>query len=162
MSRVTNAILAAHVSRHPDGEIESVNEFLRANEVGGGEFKDATEFAGGYKHLECRVYLSAFNNADTNHIVEAVRQGVWRDRDMIQLFIKEQEEELFTLRYCGTPKSAAVSVELAPEELTIIRNALNEVCNGVELHGEFETRIGADIEESRHLLARLLQIEEKT
>ena len=40
------------------------------------------------------------------------------------------------------PKSAAVSDELAPEELTIIRNALNEVCNGVELHGEFETRIG--------------------
>ena len=46
---------------------------------------------------------------------------------MIQLFIKEQEEELFTLRFCETPESAEVSVELAPEDLTIIRNALNEV-----------------------------------
>ena len=33
-------------------------------------------------------------------------------------------------------KIVTVSIELAPEELTIIRNALNEVCNGVELHGE--------------------------
>jgi len=104
MSRVTNAILAAHVGRRPDDEIAVVNEFLRTNEVGGGEFREVTDHAGGNKHLECRVYLSAFNHADTHRIVEAVRQAPWRDREMVQLFVKEQEEELFTLRYCGSPK----------------------------------------------------------
>ena len=156
MSQVTNAILAAHVGRHPDDEIGTVNEFLRANEIGGGEFKEVTEYAGGYKHLECRVYLSAFNHADTNEIVEAVRKTPWRDGDMVQLFIKEQEEELFTLRYGGSPMRAT-SAELAPEELVVVCNALNEVCNGIDLRDEFETRIGVGVGEARRLLARLLQ-----
>jgi hypothetical protein len=114
MSRVTNAILAAHVGRRPDDEIASVNEFLRANEVGGGEFIDVSEYAGGYKHLECRVYLSAFNHADTNLIIDAVRQAPWRDVEMVQLFVKEQEDELFALRYCGTlPQTPPGSEEKA-------------------------------------------------
>ena len=81
-----------------------MNEFLRTNEVGGGEFREVTDHASGNKHLECRVYLSAFNHADTDRIVEAVQQAPWRDREMVQLFVKEQEEELFALRYCGSPK----------------------------------------------------------
>jgi hypothetical protein len=157
MSRVTNAILLAGVGRVPDDEIPMANEFLRTNELGGGEFREVTDHAGGYKHLECRVYLSAFNHGDTDGIVEAVRQAPWRDREMVQLFVKEQEEELFTLRYCGSPESATLSVDLSPEELRIICNALNEVCHGVDLHGEFETRIGATMDEGRRLLARLLQ-----
>jgi len=159
MSQVTNAILVAHVGRRPDDEIAVVNEFLRTNGVGGGEFRDVTDCAGGSKHLECRVSLSAFNHADTNHIVEAVRQAPWRDRETVQLFIKEQDEELFTLRYCASPKSATVTVDFTPEELRIICNALNEVCHGVDLHGEFETRIAATMDEGRRLLARLLHVE---
>jgi hypothetical protein len=159
MSRVMNAILAAHVGRRPDDEIAVVNEFLRTNDVGGGEFREVTDHAGGHKHLKCRIYLAAFNHANTDNVVEAVRHAPWRDREMVQLFIKEQEEELFTLRYCGSPKSVMLSVDLTPEEITIIRNALNEVCHGVDLHGEFETRIGATMDEGRRLLARLLQVE---
>jgi hypothetical protein len=104
MSRVTNAILVAHVGL-PDGsdpEIESVNAFLKRTEgSGGGEFIQVTGHAGGYKHMECRVYLSAFNHAKTEVILQAVDQAPWRDRDVIQLFLKEQEEDLFTLRYSG-------------------------------------------------------------
>ena len=111
MSRVTNAILAAHVGRRPDDEIASVNEFLRTNEVGGGEFRDVSGYAGGCKHLECRVYLSAFNHADTNLIIDAVRQAPWRDADQVQLFIKEQEEEQFSLRYSGSLKSTKMGAE---------------------------------------------------
>ncbi len=77
---------------------------------------------------------------------------------MVQLFIKEQEEELFSLRYAGSPMRARMSVELAPQELVIMCNALNEVCNGIDLHDEFDTRIGARVEEARHLLARLTQM----
>jgi len=34
----------------------------------------------------------------------------------------------------------------------IINNALNEVCNGMSLDGEFSTRMGCSLEEARQLL----------
>jgi hypothetical protein len=40
-----------------------------------------------------------------------------------------------------------MTVELAKDELEIINNALNEVCNGIHLEGEFETRMGCSLEE---------------
>ena len=101
MSQVTNAILTANVGRQPDDELASVNEFLRANRIGGGEFKDVTDHAGGYKRVECRVCVAAFNHAETKQIVRAVEQAPWREREAVQLFVKEQEEERFTLRYQG-------------------------------------------------------------
>jgi hypothetical protein len=42
--------------------------------------------------MECRVYVSAFNHADTNVIVRAVDQAPWRDNEMVQLFIKEKSK----------------------------------------------------------------------
>jgi hypothetical protein len=103
MSRVTNAILTARVRKgDSDPEIDSVNRFLRETEGGGGgEFIEATPHAGGTKHMECRVYLSAFNHADTDIILRAVDQAPWREKNMVQVFIKEQEEDQFLLRYSG-------------------------------------------------------------
>jgi len=107
MSRVTNVILTAHVGL-PDGsdpEIDSVNKFLREREVGGfGQFVEVSEKAGGTKYMECRVYLSAFNHADTEVVLDAVDQAPWRDREQVQVFVKEQEEDLFRLRYSGGTK----------------------------------------------------------
>jgi hypothetical protein len=83
MSRVTNAIVTAHVGPHSDSdpEIDSVNKFLRETEGGGaGAFVEVSQHAGGTKHMECRVYVSAFNHADTNVIVRAVDQAPWRDK----------------------------------------------------------------------------------
>jgi hypothetical protein len=70
MSRVTNAILTAHVGpKDSDPEIDSVNNFLRETKGGGGgRFVEASQHAGGPKHMECRVYLSAFNHADTEGV----------------------------------------------------------------------------------------------
>ena len=67
---------------------------------------EVSEHAGGTKHMECRVYLSAFNHADTETILRAVDQAPWRDREMVQVFVKEQEqeEEVFRLRYSGGSK----------------------------------------------------------
>jgi len=91
MSRVTNVILTAHVGLQDgsDPEIASVNEFLR--EADGGSY------------MECRVYLSACNHAKTETILRAIDQTPWRDKETVQVFVKEQEEELFRLRYsCGS------------------------------------------------------------
>ena len=47
-----------------------------------------------------------------------------------------------------------MNVELSRDELITINNALNEVCNGIHLEGEFSTRIGCSLEEARALLAK--------
>jgi hypothetical protein len=108
MSRVTNVILTAHVGI-PDGgdpEIDSINKILRGKEDSYGQFVEVSEYAGGAKYMECRVYLSTFSHADTETILNAIDQAPWRDKDMVQVFVKEQEEELFRLRYSGGSKIA--------------------------------------------------------
>jgi hypothetical protein len=158
MSRVTNAIITAHVrpQGNSDFEIDAVNKFLRRTEGGGsGEFVEVSQYAGGTKHMECRVYVSAFNHADTNIIVRAVDQAPWRDKEMVQLFIKEQEQDVFQLRYNGSSPDLLASVELTRAELGILNNAMNEVCNGIHLEGEFDTRMGCTVEQARALLAKI-------
>jgi hypothetical protein len=48
-----------------------------------------------------------------------------------------------------------VKVELTKDELGIVNNALNEVCNGIQLGGEFDTRMGCSVGEARALLAKI-------
>jgi hypothetical protein len=48
-----------------------------------------------------------------------------------------------------------MKVELTKDELGIINNALNELCNGIDLGGEFDTRMGCTVEEARELLAKI-------
>jgi hypothetical protein len=48
-----------------------------------------------------------------------------------------------------------MTVELSLQELLIINNALNEICNGISLHGEFSTRIGCSLEDARELLEKI-------
>ena len=50
----------------------------------------------------------------------------------------------------GVANSIAL-VELNSDEIRILNNALNEVCNG-SLKGEFDTRMGCTVEEARRLL----------
>lgn len=82
-----------------DPEIDSVNKFLREADSGYGEFVEVSKQASGAKYMECRIYLSAFNHADTDTILQAIDQAPWRDKSMVQVFVKEQEEEFFRLRY---------------------------------------------------------------
>jgi hypothetical protein len=107
MSRVTNVILTAHVGLPDasDPEIDSVNRFLREADESHGQFVEVSEYAGGTKHMECRVYLSAFNKLDTDTILRAIEQAAWPDKDMVQVFVKEQEEDTFRLRYSGGSKT---------------------------------------------------------
>jgi hypothetical protein len=48
-----------------------------------------------------------------------------------------------------------MTIELANDELLIINNALNEVCNGIHLEDEFHTRMGCSVDEARALLAKI-------
>ncbi len=46
-------------------------------------------------------------------------------------------------------------LEFNSNELAIVQNALNEVCNGIDLQGEFETRIGSSLDDVLALLQRI-------
>jgi hypothetical protein len=58
------------------------------------------------------------------------------------------------MRVSSIPGPSAI-LELDREELTTINNALNEVCNGIDLRGEFETRMGTTREKAQALLVAL-------
>jgi hypothetical protein len=46
-------------------------------------------------------------------------------------------------------------VELTKNELDIINNALNEVCNGIDPNGEFDARMGCTVGDAREFLAKI-------
>ncbi len=50
-----------------------------------------------------------------------------------------------------------MTIELKKDELGIICNALNEICNGIDVF-EFETRIGAAFDEVKDLLEKATDI----
>jgi hypothetical protein len=71
------------------------------------------------------------------------------------------EEHVFSEGKRGLVAVGAASdarLELTHEEVRIVQNALNEVCNGIGLQGEFETRIGATLAAARALLQRVAAI----
>jgi len=52
-----------------------------------------------------------------------------------------------------------LTVKLSEDELVIINNAINEVCNGVRIPDwEFSTRIGYDRAEALALLSKLSRL----
>ena len=52
----------------------------------------------------------------------------------------------------GNFDQSAATIELTWDEIGIVNSALNEVCNGIHLEGEFDTRMGCSVEEARALL----------
>jgi len=55
-------------------------------------------------------------------------------------------------------KAAHARLDLTREEVDIVQNALNEICNGIDLEDEFETRIGATFGAARVLLERVARL----
>jgi hypothetical protein len=60
-----------------------------------------------------------------------------------------------TRGFAAVGEGARVRLDLTSEEVNIIQNALNEVCNGVDFGTEFETRMGATLSGARELLKRV-------
>jgi hypothetical protein len=50
-----------------------------------------------------------------------------------------------------------ITLELSKNELGVLGNALNEVCNGIEVW-EFDTRMGIKIDDARNILEYLISI----
>jgi hypothetical protein len=72
------------------------------------------------------------------------------------------EQCVFADGKCGwtaTSKASLLPVSLTYQELNIAQNALNEICNGIELGEAFETRVGATLADARALLAKIAAIQ---
>src|ERR1700687_2924765 len=107
MSRVTNVILTAHVGLQDgsDPEINCVNTSLREADGGFGEFVNVSEKAGGTKYMECRVYLSAFNHADTETMLRAIDQAPGETRTWCRLSLRNRKKIFFGLGTAAAQRS---------------------------------------------------------
>ena len=101
MSNVTNIILTFGICEDEVDEdkyilMETVNNWLA--EQGHPPFgEDADICSGGSKHLECPLYIAAFKNFPTETFLGLVFGLPWDEPENVQVFIKDEEDERFTL-----------------------------------------------------------------
>lgn len=50
-----------------------------------------------------------------------------------------------------------IILEISKDELAVLGNALNEVCNGIKVR-EFDIRMGINIDDARNILESLISI----
>ena len=53
------------------------------------------DYMSGKKCLEAELWVAAVNYLNTEEFIEGVRSAPWRVPDSVQLFIKEQDDEIF-------------------------------------------------------------------
>ncbi len=93
MSRVTNIILTTSARDEPEA-IQHLNNWVDDKHGPCCLFVDAKDSAGD-KHLECGIYLGAFNHMDLESFVFAVGSAPWEDPKQVQLFVREEDDEEF-------------------------------------------------------------------
>lgn len=71
------------------------------------------------------------------------------------------EQRVFADGKCGfavAGEASSLPVWLTSTELDIVKNALNEICNGIAMGDEFETRIGSKLADARALLTKIATV----
>lgn len=101
MSQVTNIVLSFSWYDAEAGALEDVNAFFGADGRGG--FVSCTDPAlpwrwyGGTKVLEAEVYVGAFSHLGLEDLVAHLRALDWEEPRAVQLLVKSEEDERFTL-----------------------------------------------------------------
>lgn len=111
MSTVTNTILTfaldeeRYTEEHPQGDdargvIAEVNEYWKqkygdAAIVSDGFRHPPEVWHGGTKALECYVFVAAFNYLGLKEFVKHLRSIKWDAPSRVQLFVQEQEDDVF-------------------------------------------------------------------
>lgn len=104
MSKVTNLILAFSTIENKDDCIEAINNYkyrnLKMNLVSIDFSKDmdsGTVWYGGTKFMEANILLGAFNYFDIEDFRNYLRTIHWQSPELVQLIIKEQDDEKFKI-----------------------------------------------------------------
>jgi hypothetical protein len=97
MSVVTNLILCFSSLENEEERLRDVNSFSYRNDginfVSVDYNKEAGQvWYGGNKYLEGRVYLAVYNHFDTPDFITHLRKIAWEARDLVQLFVKEEQK----------------------------------------------------------------------
>ena len=104
MSIVTNLILTFSISEDEDSCMSEVNNYeyrgLKMNLVSVDFDKDIDNrkaWYGGTKFMETPIFLGAFNHLDIEDFKRYLRKVNWEFPELVQLIVKEQEDENFRI-----------------------------------------------------------------
>ncbi|MFN7139948.1 MAG: hypothetical protein ACK4UN_11485, partial [Limisphaerales bacterium] len=98
MSWVTNIIL--HLDSGDDRHIAEINKFF-GDQKGFVSIDDTTlprGWYGGCKMMEAELYLGAFNHIDVAALIDHPRNIHFNNPEAVQLIVKDQEEEVFSIK----------------------------------------------------------------
>ncbi|MFI7340811.1 squamosa promoter-binding protein 15 [Streptomyces sp. NPDC050085] len=107
MSWVANVMISADVA--DSASVEALSEWLRTDAPrrahseshGVGFLKlltsPKTHGWGGWKNPECEVWAGALNHADLEALKQRVFEMPWREPNLVQLLVMDQEEEFFRM-----------------------------------------------------------------
>lgn len=98
MSVVTNVLVTGLIRR---GEVDKVNDKLRTDPTKPGELACMNKAAGGHKCLEQDVYGGGFNYLDLDRLFDYLGDVTWDFPETIRVFVCEQEEDAYRLRWHG-------------------------------------------------------------
>jgi hypothetical protein len=102
MSWVLNAIVTWDILEHTEQRLAEVNAPLE-REHGQTFANDDAEWYGGPKRMEATFFGAAFNRVPPSDVVAAVANARWETPGSVQLFLKDQEDDRWTL-YEFTPQ----------------------------------------------------------
>ena len=102
MSIVTNILLYLSAENK---KVEQVNSFFIAQEdrlghpslVSVDDARLPRRWYGGTKGLEADIYVGAFNGLDVQGFIDHLQAIDWEEDEVVQLFLKEQEDMEFRL-----------------------------------------------------------------
>lgn len=101
MSWVTAVMVTASIM--DDDKLEHLSAFREMNEI--------SEAFGGTKHPQVPVYAAGFNYLDIRKFIEHVRSISWERPDRVQIFIKDEEDDVFTVHTLTSDLSAYATNE---------------------------------------------------
>ncbi|MFJ8085259.1 squamosa promoter-binding protein 15 [Streptomyces sp. NPDC096205] len=107
MSRVANVMISVDMA--DSASVEALSEWLQTQaprrdqaEVRGVGFLNSLTSAetnqwGGWKQPECEVWAGALNHADLDALRQRVFETPWREPNLVQLLVMDQEEGFFRM-----------------------------------------------------------------
>lgn len=107
MSVVTNVILSfSSMEEYLDDDkgneiypvMETINEWLKKNNhIAFSTDISLKDVIGGEKWFETPLFIAAFNYFDCGAFIEYLKSLVWKEPSCVQVFVQEQDEDIFTL-----------------------------------------------------------------
>lgn len=105
MSWVTNAILCLSIKNGDEVTEAQINAFADKPSICKGQKFVSCDspslprgWYGGSKMLECDIYIAAFNYMDVAGWIAHLRSLPWPQPNQVQLFLREQDDDIFTER----------------------------------------------------------------